>query len=91
MWRPAFRVPAATHGNADGCNLLSAEHITVSMANRKNPAAVALGRRGAKARMTKLTPRQRSEIAYKAARARWAKQDIESDAERRNASGRAQG
>ena len=42
---------------------------------RKNPAAVALGRRGGKkggkARAAKLTPEQRSEIARKAARARW--------------------
>jgi hypothetical protein len=41
----------------------------------KDPAAVALGRRGGlkggKARAEKLTPEQRSEIARKAARARW--------------------
>lgn len=36
------------------------------MAKRKNSAAVALGKRGAKARMTKLTAAQRSEIARKA-------------------------
>ena len=35
-------------------------------ARRKNQAAVALGKRGAKARMHKLTPEQRSEIARKA-------------------------
>lgn len=44
----------------------------------KNPAAVALGRlggkKGGKARAAKLTPEQRSEIAKKAARARWAKE-----------------
>lgn len=43
----------------------------------KNPAAVTLGRLGglksAKARMEKLTPEQRKEIAQKAAKARWAK------------------
>lgn len=43
----------------------------------KNPAAVALGRlggmKGGKARAEKLTPEQRSEIAKKAARARWNK------------------
>lgn len=42
----------------------------------KNPAAVALGRlggqKGGKARVAKLTPEERSEIARKAARARWA-------------------
>ena len=41
----------------------------------KDPHAVALGRRGGqkggKARAEKLTPEQRSEIARKAARARW--------------------
>ena len=43
------------------------------MAKRKNPAAVALGRRGGKARGRRLTAERRSEIARKAARARWAK------------------
>lgn len=45
---------------------------------KKNPAAVALGRKGGKkggpARAAKLTPKQRSESARKAVRARWAKQ-----------------
>jgi len=44
---------------------------------RKNPAAVALGKlggnKGGKARAEKLTPEQRSEIAKKAAKARWSK------------------
>jgi hypothetical protein len=43
---------------------------------RKNPAAVALGRKGGlkggKARAAKLTKEQRAESARKAARARWA-------------------
>lgn len=43
--------------------------------SEKNPAAVALGRlgglKGGKARAAKLTPEQRSEIAKKAAAARW--------------------
>jgi hypothetical protein len=43
----------------------------------KNPAAVALGRLGGKkgglARANSLSPRQRSEIAKKAAAARWGK------------------
>jgi hypothetical protein len=47
------------------------------MAEQKNPAAVALGKLGAskggKARAEKLTPEQRSAIAKKAAKARWAK------------------
>jgi hypothetical protein len=48
-----------------------------SEASGKNPAAVALGRlggaKGGKARAAALTPEQRSEIAKKAAAARWAK------------------
>jgi hypothetical protein len=43
----------------------------------KDPAAVALGRKGGlkggKARAAKMTPEQRSEAARKAAEARWAK------------------
>jgi hypothetical protein len=43
----------------------------------KNPAAVALGRlgglKGGKARAAKLSPKKRSEIAKKAAAARWGK------------------
>jgi hypothetical protein len=41
------------------------------MAKRKNPAAVALGRRGGKARLKKLTAEKRSEVARTAALARW--------------------
>src|ERR1039457_2830957 len=44
---------------------------------KKNPAAVALGRKGGKkggpARAAKLTPEQRSESARKAVQARWSK------------------
>jgi hypothetical protein len=43
----------------------------------KNPAAVALGRlgglKGGKARVEKLSPEKRKEIALKAARTRWGK------------------
>jgi hypothetical protein len=39
----------------------------------KNPAAVALGRKGGKATARKLTPQQRSDAARKAVEARWAK------------------
>ncbi|MGZ4339374.1 MAG: histone H1 [Gaiellaceae bacterium] len=46
-------------------------------AESKDPAAVALGRRGGlkggKARAAKMTPEQRSEAAKKAAAARWHK------------------
>lgn len=44
---------------------------------KKNPAAVALGRKGGKkggpARAAKLTPQERSESARKAVQARWSK------------------
>lgn len=39
----------------------------------KNPAAVALGRKGGKATAKKLTLEQRAESARNAAQARWAK------------------
>jgi hypothetical protein len=46
-------------------------------AKKKDPAAVALGRKGGKkggpARAANLTPKQRSESARKAVQARWAK------------------
>ena len=38
----------------------------------KNPAAVALGRKGGQARAKKLTPKERSEAARRAVEARWA-------------------
>ena len=45
----------------------------------KNPAAVALGRlggkKGGKARAERLLPERRREIAQKAAKARWSKDD----------------
>ena len=48
-----------------------------NMPKKKNPAAVALGKLGGKqsgkARMRKLTPEQRREVARKAAAARWGK------------------
>jgi hypothetical protein len=37
----------------------------------KNPAAVALGRMGGKARAASMSARQRKEVAKKAAKARW--------------------
>ena len=47
------------------------------MAKKKNPHAVALGKRGGskggKLRAEKLSPEKRSEIARKAVLARWAK------------------
>jgi hypothetical protein len=40
---------------------------------RKDPAAVSLGRKGGMARATALSPRKRSQIAAKGAKARWGK------------------
>jgi len=42
---------------------------------RKNPAAVALGRKGGKKRAAVMTKAQRSESAKKAAAARWGKKE----------------
>ena len=46
--------------------------------SQKNPAAVALGRKGGlastKARMEKISPERRSELASRAAKARWDKE-----------------
>ena len=39
---------------------------------QKNPAAVALGRKGGQARAKRLTKAERSEAARKAAKVRWA-------------------
>jgi hypothetical protein len=43
------------------------------MEKKKNPHAVALGRKGGKARLQKMTSEQRKDIARKAVTARWAK------------------
>ena len=52
--------------------------VSVAMAKKKNPHAVALGRlgglKGGKARTAKLTPQERRELARKAGLARWAKE-----------------
>jgi hypothetical protein len=53
----------------------TADERRVEPASGKDPAAVALGRRGGlkggKARAAKMTPEERSEAARKAAQARW--------------------
>lgn len=55
------------------------QHPPDNQKREKNPAAVALGRlgglRGGKARAEKLCPRKKSEIARKAAKARWSQVD----------------
>lgn len=54
------------------------EGVDVPDLNGKNPAAVALGRKGGlkggKARAAKLSSEERRDIARNAARARWAKE-----------------
>jgi hypothetical protein len=48
--------------------------VVIRMAKKeKDPNAVALGRKGGKARLRTMTPEQRKEIAQKAIAARWAK------------------
>ncbi|WP_297794699.1 hypothetical protein [Mycobacterium sp.] len=55
--------------------LAGIERLVQNVVAGKDPAAVALGRKGGlkggKARAAKLTPEQRTEIAKKAAAARW--------------------
>ena len=67
----AFRVVEQATKNTE---TIEVESIQIE---GKNPNAVALGRlgglKGGKARLEKLTPEQRKEIAQKAARARWKK------------------
>jgi hypothetical protein len=46
----------------------------MSEKKEKNPHAVQLGQLGGKARIKKITPEKRREIARNAARARWAKE-----------------
>jgi hypothetical protein len=48
-------------------------YATIQTMSPKNAAAVALGRKGGKARARRLTPAQRSEAARKAVEARWAR------------------
>ena len=47
----------------------------------KDEAAVALGRRGGKARAERMSPEQRREIAQKAAKARWQASPVPSEKE----------
>ena len=71
----AFRVVQEATGKGEEPQAEPAEDISTARADGKNPAAVALGRLGGKkggpARAKKLTAEQRSEIARRAAEARW--------------------
>jgi hypothetical protein len=49
-----------------------ADDVPTAQSEGKNPAAVALGRMGGKARAEGLSARKRKQIAQLAARARWA-------------------
>ena len=49
------------------------EELQTPESEGKDPNAAALGKKGGKARASKLTPEQRSEIAKKAAAKRWKK------------------
>jgi len=48
--------------------------VTKMAKKEKDPNAVALGRKGGKARLQKLTSEERQSIATKAVNARWAKE-----------------
>jgi hypothetical protein len=64
--------PADVIGNAvHVMRIATGELPTTDESQAKNPAAVALGRMGGKARAKGLSAKRRKEIAKKAAAARW--------------------
>lgn len=66
--------PRDVTGNAvHVMKILTGEIEEKPVEDDKDPAAVAMGRKGGKARASKLTKEQRSEIARKAAEKRWSK------------------
>ena len=71
------RRPADVIGNAVHVMRIATGEITEDIptpeSEGKDPAAVALGRKGGKARAEGLSAKRRKEIAKKAARNRWAK------------------
>ena len=82
---PYFCMPDRSRKRPTDINELAAQLVgeatgeiePVNQDEGKDPAAVALGRKGGlkggKARAAKMTPEQRSESARKAAAARWAR------------------
>lgn len=79
-----YGMPKRTSKRIDDINVLASSIVKEATKEpakdklqKKNPAAVKLGRlgglKGGKARATKLTAKQRKEIAKKAAEARWSK------------------
>ncbi len=72
--RPVFyQLRTASHESVNSCD----RNVAVTP---KNPAAVALGRRGGKARVQNQTLEQRIESARHAAQARWAQNEKRIDA-----------
>jgi hypothetical protein len=65
--------PANAIGNAVMIGRIATGEIaeSIPLNDGKDPAAVALGRKGGKARAEGLSARKRKEIAKKAAKARW--------------------
>lgn len=64
--------PADVIGNAVRVMRIATGEIEERLTeDGKNPAAVALGRKGGRARAKKLSATKRSQIAEQAARARW--------------------
>jgi len=64
--------PADVIGNAVMIGRIATGEIDDKTPNDgKDPAAKAMGAKGGKARAAKLTPKQRSDIAKKAAQKRW--------------------
>ena len=59
----------------------------MGMVKKKNPHAVAMGKLGGKARLTKMTSVQRSAVARKAAQARWAKHKAKESKDEERGSG----
>ena len=68
-------MPKRSSKKDDFQNALRVVEEAIGGSLKKNPAAVALGRRGGlkggKARAESMTPERRKEIAQKAAKARW--------------------
>jgi hypothetical protein len=56
-------------------------YVPTTESEGKDPAAVALGRRGGRARAERLSARNRKEIAQKAAKSRWARHDRKAPAQ----------
>ena len=70
------RRPADVIGNAVHVMRIATGHITDDVpspeSEGKDPAAVALGRKGGKARAEGMSAKRRKEIARRAAKSRWA-------------------